>query len=144
MTPYTKQIVELHKIHKAIENCGCNKDDGQGGGESDSGNLLMSLIPNRCPKPDLFLYIVPNSDPIDVTNYKIDDFINLYEEEGSDLTISCLYKSSNLNPPIITNIIFGVDGPMYFSITTITNDTIESNEGAYNNETYYYYHEVVI
>lgn len=30
MTPYTKQIVELHKIHKAIENCG-NKDDGQGG-----------------------------------------------------------------------------------------------------------------
>lgn len=25
MTPYTKQIVELHKIHKAIENCGCNK-----------------------------------------------------------------------------------------------------------------------
>lgn len=34
MTPYTKQIVELHKIHKAIENCGCNKDDdGQGGGD---------------------------------------------------------------------------------------------------------------
>ena len=31
MTPYTKQIVELHKIHKAIENCGCNKDE-QGGG----------------------------------------------------------------------------------------------------------------
>lgn len=26
MTPYTKQITELHKIHKAIENCGCNKD----------------------------------------------------------------------------------------------------------------------
>lgn len=31
MTPYTKQIVELHKIHKAIENCG-NKDNEQGGG----------------------------------------------------------------------------------------------------------------
>ena len=27
MTPYTKQIVELHKIHKAIE----GKSDGQGG-----------------------------------------------------------------------------------------------------------------
>lgn len=33
MTPYIKKIVELHKIHKAIENCGCNKDDEQGGGE---------------------------------------------------------------------------------------------------------------
>ena len=32
MTPYTKQIVELHKIHKAIENCECNKDNEQGGG----------------------------------------------------------------------------------------------------------------
>ena len=31
MTPYTKQITELHKIYKAIENCGCNKDE-QGGG----------------------------------------------------------------------------------------------------------------
>lgn len=36
MTPYTKKIVELHKIHKAIENCGCNKDNEQGGGESNS------------------------------------------------------------------------------------------------------------
>ena len=34
MTPYTKQIVELHKIHKAIENCGCNKDE-QGGGDNE-------------------------------------------------------------------------------------------------------------
>lgn len=33
MTPYTKQIVELHKIHKAIENCGCNKDEQGGGNE---------------------------------------------------------------------------------------------------------------
>lgn len=32
MNPYIKKIVELHKIHKAIENCGCNKDDEQGGG----------------------------------------------------------------------------------------------------------------
>lgn len=37
MTPYTKQIVELHKIHKAIENCGGNKDDGQGGGDAPAG-----------------------------------------------------------------------------------------------------------
>ena len=31
MTPYTKQIVELHKIHKAIENKECN-----GGGSNNS------------------------------------------------------------------------------------------------------------
>ena len=35
MTPYTKQIVELHKIHKAIENCECNKDNEQGGGSNE-------------------------------------------------------------------------------------------------------------
>ena len=34
MTPYTKQIVELHKIHKAIENKECN-----GGGNTPSGDI---------------------------------------------------------------------------------------------------------
>lgn len=42
MTPYTKQIVELHKIHKAIENCGCNKDDEQGGGDNENITLITN------------------------------------------------------------------------------------------------------
>ena len=103
MTPYTKQIVELHKIHKAIENCGCNKDDEQGGG--DSGNLLMNLIPSNYPKPDLFLYQEDETNYIDVTNYKIDDLINILDEEES-ISIKCLYKSSDLSAPIISNVRF--------------------------------------
>ena len=34
MNPYTKKLVELHKIHKAIE----NKSDGQGGGSGGGGD----------------------------------------------------------------------------------------------------------
>lgn len=139
MTPYTKQIVELHKIHKAIENCGCNKDDEQDGG-SDSGNLLMSLIPSDSPKPDLFLYQRdPDSSPIDVTNYKIDDFLNLYEQEQDEFIITCLYESSNLGVPITKNISFGIaDGETYFSISSIS-DSAESHVISYNNKNYYYY-----
>lgn len=40
MTPYTKQIVELHKIHKAIENCGCNKDEQGGGDDNEELDLI--------------------------------------------------------------------------------------------------------
>lgn len=140
MTPYTKQIVELHKIHKAIENCGCNKDDEQGGG--DSGNLLMSLIPSDCPKPDLFLFRRNDEDnnPIDVTNYKIDDFINFWEQQESDFTIMCLYESSDLNPTIINYITFGIDDIMYFGISSIPFGTIITNEVSYNNKVYYYYY----
>lgn len=35
MTPYTKKIVELHKIHKAIENKDCNGGGNNNGGNSD-------------------------------------------------------------------------------------------------------------
>lgn len=41
-TPYIKEIVELHKIHKAIENCGGKDDDGGGG---DSGKIDKINVP---------------------------------------------------------------------------------------------------
>ena len=139
MTPYTKQIVELHKIHKAIENCGCNKDDEQGGG--DSGNLLMSLIPSNYPKPDLFLFSRHPDDPnsVDVTNYKIDDFLNLYSQQEEELSIQCLYKSSNLSAPIVIRIAFGIDSETYFAIASISDGTVKTNGIPYNNNVYYYY-----
>lgn len=142
MTPYTKKIVELHKIHKAIENCGCNKDDGQGGG--DSGNLLMSLIPNEAPKPDLFLYKrdFDDNNPIDVTNYKIDDLFNLCQQEISFfLEIMCLYESSNLNT-IVGDINFSIDkenSSIGFTILPVLG-TITSREVSYNDKIYYYYY----
>lgn len=143
MTPYTKQIVELHKIHKAIENCGCNKDDEQGGG--DSGNLLMSLIPDELPKPDLFLYKRNNEDdnPVDVTNYKIDDLINLAIDEESDINILCLYESSNLSAPIANSITFVLGDSINLSINSVRNN-IMNREIDYNNKTYYSYFQMLI
>ena len=43
MTPYTKKIVELHKIHKAIENCGHNKDDGDSGSGGDTPSEEVTI-----------------------------------------------------------------------------------------------------
>lgn len=143
MTPYTKQITELHKIHKAIENCGCNKDE-QGGGSDEKESFLMSLIPNDCPKPDLFVYQKGNNNPIDVTNYKIDDLINLYEK-GSELRIACLYESSNFNAPIVKYISFSIEeSVIYLAISPISSGKITTNEGSYNNKTYYLYYEDLI
>ena len=143
MTPYTKQIVELHKIHKAIENCGCNKDDEQGGG--DSGNLLMSLIPSGLPKPDLFLYkrSYEDDNPVDVTNYKIDDLINLAIDEESDISILCLYENSNLSGPITNSIEFALGDNINLSINTVRSN-IFNNEIVYNNKTYYAYYQLLI
>lgn len=139
MTPYTKQIVELHKIHKAIENCGCNKDNEQGGGDENTGNLLMSLIPTNYPKPDLFLVQGDTEDNyIDVTNYKIDDLVNLYEQVQSQLLIMCLYESSDLTDDIIGNISFGLKNGFYFEIKAV-GGRYTTTELSYNNKVYYYY-----
>ena len=144
MTPYTKQIVELHKIHKAIENCGCNKDDEQGGG--DSGNLLMSLIPSNYHKPDLFLISdnPDNDNAIDVTNYKIDDLVNLLDNGQGTLRMMCLYESSNLNPIVVSNIEFNINssGRIRFTVYPIlSNDDMDIIESSYNNKLYYYYYQ---
>lgn len=40
MTPYTKKIVELHKIHKAIE----DKDCCNGGGSTPSGDITIDDV----------------------------------------------------------------------------------------------------
>lgn len=118
--------------------------NGGGGGDENSGNFLMSLIPNDYHKPDLFLFYRNNEDdnPIDVTNYKIDDLVNLYDQVQSQLQIMCLYKSSNLDTPIIKNIKFGIDSSsMGFGISYIPNGNIKSNEVSYNNKLYYFYIE---
>ena len=85
MTPYTKQIVELHKIHKAIE----GKSDGQGGGDDapakitmydvwmkafdgfkivDNGVTLLDVPPALiCIKSDGEYYTVEADSPIPLT-----------------------------------------------------------------------------
>ena len=106
----------------------------------------MSLIPNDCPKPDLFLFKRNNNDnnPIDVTNYKIDDLLSLYEQRGSDLEIMCLYESSNLSAPIVNSITFGIDDTIFFSISSISSGNITTDEVSYNNKLYYYYKAPII
>lgn len=105
----------------------------------------MSLIPSNCPKPDLLIYQKRNEDnPIDITNYKIDDLINLYEE-GRELSIACLYESSNFNAPIVTRINFSIEeGFIYLTISPISSGKITTNEVSYNNKTYYLYYQDLI
>lgn len=133
-------LAALHQIRDAIK----NKECCGGGGDENNGTLLMSLIPNYSPKPDLFLYQESLSDnPIDVTNYKIDDFINLCEEKQiNEIYIECLYKSSTLNAPIINSIGFYITNKTVdFSVNELIGN-IFYNEFYYNNKTYYKYYVI--
>ena len=105
----------------------------------------MSLIPSNCPKPDLFLYKRNSEDnnPIDVTDYKIDDLINLATQEESELHVLCLYESSNLSAPIISNIQFDCSDDIVLSADLVKSRAI-NNEIAYNNKTYYRYFMLLI
>lgn len=110
MTPYTKKIVELHKIHKAIENCGCNKDE-QGGGDENS-SWLMQCVPNSITiKPDLFVLKdseaeIPTYN--DVTNITLEDIINLISPELTNVIINAAYNDvSNITTgSILKDIMF--------------------------------------
>lgn len=119
-------------------------DDG-GGESSDSESLLMSLISNNYPKPTLFLYKRDENDnnPIDVTNYKIDDLINLVQQEESDLYILCLYESSNLNAGIASNVLFNLSEDSTLIVDYIYNN-IGVNEISYNNKNYYFYQQIAM
>lgn len=135
------ELIKAIKNHKC-----CGKSDSSQGGEegsTQSQSLLMSLIPSDYPKPTLFLYMRSNEDdnPVDVTNYKIEDFLSLHkQEERNELYIQCLYQSSNLSAPIIKDIHFGIDGySIYFSIDYIPNGNVLVNEFSYNNKLYYFY-----
>ena len=104
----------------------------------------MSLIPNDYPKPDLFLISdnPDNDNAIDVTNYKIDDLINLLVDGQGTLSIMCLYKSSNLNPIIVSIIEFNINssGRIRFTLYSIlSNDNMGITETSYNNKLYYVY-----
>ena len=65
MTPYTKKIVELHKIHKAIE----EKDCCNGGGNTPSGDIgyeeiyqfYKKQITERLPQEALNSYVIPET-----------------------------------------------------------------------------------
>ena len=79
MTPYIKKIVELHKIHKAIE----EKDCCNGGGNTPSGDITIDdvvkfihddLVKNGPPFiNEMFPYTTWNDIPVyeDANNGKI-------------------------------------------------------------------------
>lgn len=95
----------------------------------------MSLIPNDCPKPDLFVY-----NGIDVTNYNIDDLNNLLTTQNiNEVFIQCLYKSSNLDAPIIIKINFYKDSEGFAPYAYVGSQNITKDSIIYNNESYYRY-----
>lgn len=71
---------------------------------------------------------------------KIDDFINLSNENDDGLQIICLYKNSNLSGPIIGDIIFFSDEGFGFNVRDVR-QYIRYTEITYNNENYYAYYE---
>lgn len=136
------------ELIKAIKNHKCcgksdngSSDNEQEGGGGDSGNLLMSLIPNNYPKPDLFL-VHSNLGDIDVTNYNIDDLLNLSIELDENLTIGCLYENSNLSPTIANRILFELDpsvNDIIISVKHIFDGPVVTEQVNYNNKVYYNY-----
>lgn len=111
----------------------------RGGGDENTGNFLMSLIPSVFPKPDLFLYEDSENNLIDVTNYKIDDLFNLAEGKEDCINILCLYESSNFSNPMPSEIYFHIGrDSITFNIYYNVNN-IEIIEFSYNNKVYYQY-----
>lgn len=113
-----------------------------GGDESNSRNLLMSLISSDFPKPDLFLFMRSKLDNnlIDTTNYKIDDLFNLAVAQGlNNIDIVCLYENSELNSPIIDEITFTRNDGGYGLFLIVIEGNIEITEITYNNKTYHKY-----
>lgn len=116
----------------------------RGGGDENSGNFLMSLIPSNCPKPDLFVIFDDDDETIDASNMTYDEIIHnpaLITNNG--LNIGCLYLSNTLEAPILSNINFRYDddyNEYSISSTRIIND-IATDSVLYNNKTYYQYHK---
>ena len=99
MTPYTKQIVELHKIHKAIENCGCNKDE-QGGGDGDSNlTFLENMVKEQAIKPIAYAYYIFSENKYyivdDTSNFNsIPDIVEFFNNNPTyDKALIALYST---------------------------------------------------
>lgn len=93
MTPYTKKIVELHKIHKAIEDKDCCND---GGGSSDDSSKEITI-------DDVVKFIHDNTENprVDIPT-KYDDIKHVSEEldfgtnllRGTEQEINDFYNSN--------------------------------------------------
>lgn len=102
MTPYIKKIVELHKIHKAIEDKDCN-----GGGNTSSGDItiddVVKFIHDEFEKtqPDMFPYTawdeIPEYADIDSGFCKTDSIYDINKASAIVLNLSSYiigYKQS--------------------------------------------------
>lgn len=100
MTPYTKKIVELHKIHKAIE----EKDCCNGGGNTPSGEITIDDVVKFIHDK---LKNTPMSEDFPYTTWN-----DIPDYEDVDLGEIC--KSNDFNSerfsPMILNIPFYVIG----------------------------------
>lgn len=105
----------------------------------------MSLIPSNYHKPDLFLIRdnPDNNNVIDVTNCKIDDLVNLFNNRQGTLVIMCFYESSNLNPIVVSKIEFSITSSdrIRFLVYPILSNDMNIIESSYNNKLYYAYYQ---
>lgn len=102
MTPYIKKIVELHKIHKAIEDKECN-----GGGNTSSGDITID---------DVVKFIHDNwNSTFNQFPYTTWDSIPNYE----DVDVGDICKTNDYNGYFSSNILSidnEIDGPYNIGI----------------------------
>lgn len=100
MTPYIKKIVELHKIHKAIEEKDCCSG---GGGNTPSGDITIDdvvkfihddFVKNGPPfMSELFPYTTWDDIP-DYEDVSNGDFCKTNDDDGKAFTKIVLYISN--------------------------------------------------
>ena len=98
MTPYTKKIVELHKIHKAIEEKDCN-----GGGNTPSGDITIDdvvkfihddIVKNAPPFiSEKFPYTTWDDIP-DYDDANVGDYCKTNDDDGQEFSDILLYIPS--------------------------------------------------
>ena len=99
MTPYTKQIVELHKIHKALENCGCG-DNNDGGGNTSSDDITIDDVVKfihddfaDTPAADMFPYTTWNDIP-DYEDVSVGQICKTDDVSGKNFNMTVLFTPS--------------------------------------------------
>ena len=124
MTPYTKEIVELHKIHKAIENRkGSGGGDGGGGGDTSEDAFLIQVLTILNNTENFYF----DENTTQSCVFPISDWDNSWAEgctllgnkETADYVIGC-YDGNN-------------DIPYYIFVTTDELSTLEKLYYPYKN-----------
>lgn len=137
MNPYTKKIVELHKIHKAIENC-------KGGGDvTPSQEDILDVLSRDSPVKPVGYAMYKGSgmyELIDTTNIKeLKDILAYFDSlENKTRPITVLYNYDDYDKEIpqygpLVQVSYSYYGTPYIDVVVVNGgkDTLEINGQTY-------------